>query len=122
MNRIGILLATISAVLALLLASFGAMHASRTPAENTSPRTARAAAAAMKTVVASKFGAQSSTPGKGTGAGSAGNAAADAANNVDDDDDLSVIRFASNPSPLPLFMARELGGSMVSTAALKAKW
>lgn len=39
----------------------------------------------------------------------------------DGDDDDGVIRFVKNPQPLPPFLARDLDGNIVSTAALKGK-
>jgi thiol-disulfide isomerase/thioredoxin len=123
MNRSGIILATICAALALLLATFGAMRGTHAAAEATSPR-APHAAAASKTKPASSPNsvAQNSNPAKDPGNGTrTGSEPATASTPDDDDLDMSVIRFAANPSPLPLFMARELGGTMVSTAALKGK-
>ena len=39
---------------------------------------------------------------------------------VDDDDD-SVIRFASNPQPVPPFLVQDLDGNVVSTAQWQGK-
>ncbi len=44
---------------------------------------------------------------------------ADEANAQDDDE--AVVRFVKNPEPIPLFMARDLDGNVVSTAAYKGK-
>jgi thiol-disulfide isomerase/thioredoxin len=44
-----------------------------------------------------------------------------ASGSQEDDDSGAVIRFAKNPEPIPLFMARDLDGNVISTAAYKGK-
>ncbi|MGA8269008.1 MAG: TlpA disulfide reductase family protein, partial [Candidatus Acidiferrales bacterium] len=95
MNRIGILLASGCAGLALLAAAFGGVRAYHP---------AVAAAAIHAAVAQPKETAQP---------------IADEANAQDDDE--AVVRFVKNPEPIPLFMARDLDGNVVSTAAYKGK-
>jgi thiol-disulfide isomerase/thioredoxin len=101
MNRPGIFLAAACGVLALLAAAFAGAHASH----NSAPLNLTAAAAprpSPKTVAASKPAFDDSD-----------------LKNADDDD--AVIRFVKNPEPLPPFLAHDLDGQIVSTAALKGK-
>ena len=101
MKRPGIFLAAICGVLALLVAAFAGAYTSR----NSAPLNLTAAAAphpAPKTTVASKPAAADPDP-------------------KDADDDDAVIRFVKNPEPLPPFLAHDLDGQIVSTAALKGK-
>jgi thiol-disulfide isomerase/thioredoxin len=93
MNRIGIILASGCAGLALLVAAFGGVRAYR-PAASVHASVASPKAAAQP--VADNSSAQ-------------------------DDDDAMVIRFAKNPEPVPLFMARDIDGNVISTAAFKGK-
>jgi thiol-disulfide isomerase/thioredoxin len=102
MNRIGIFLAAICGVLALLAAAFAGAHANHKP---TSPSLAAAAPAHL------------ATPKTATAA----KPAPDSPDTKEDDDDESVIRFVKNPEPLPAFLAHDLDGQVVSTAALKGK-
>ncbi|MGC1687856.1 MAG: TlpA disulfide reductase family protein [Candidatus Acidiferrales bacterium] len=94
MNRIGILLANACAGLALLVAAFGGVRSFR-------PASVAAHASITQPKVSIKL-------------------AADTADAQDDDDD-SVIHFVKNPEPIPLFMAHDLDGNVISTAAYKGK-
>ncbi len=101
MKRPGIFLAAVCGVLALLAAAFAGAYANRKSASlnltaAAAPRPAPKMAAAAKP-----------SPN-------------DAASQDDDDND-GVIRFVKNPEPLPPFLARDLDGQIVSTAALKGK-
>src|ERR1700690_2113754 len=101
MKRPGIFLAAICGVLALLVAAFAGAYTSR----NSAPLNLTAAAAphpAPKTTAAAKPAAADPDP-------------------KDADDDDAVIRFVKNPEPLPPFLAHDLDGQIVSTAALKGK-
>ncbi|MFZ0736349.1 MAG: TlpA disulfide reductase family protein [Candidatus Acidiferrales bacterium] len=92
MNRLGILLATVCAALAVLIAALSGVRAGHAPIAK--PGTVKVA-----------------TPHPGLKKASA----------QEPDDDDSVIRFAKNPSPIPLFLARDLDGDIISTASLKGK-
>ncbi len=93
MNRIGIILATGCAGLALLVAAFGGVRAYRP---------ARADHAAL---------AQPKTPAQPVADKS----------DAQEDDDETTIRFVKNPEQIPLFMARDLDGNVISSAAYKGK-
>ena len=99
MTRLGVFLAAVCGVLALLAATFAGVRAGH---KSASPKQA----AEMSSYAAVKTAA----PRKPDGA---------AKNDGDDDD--AVIRFVKNPEPLPAFLARDLDGGIVSTAALKGK-
>ena len=81
MTRLGVFLAAICGVLALLAATFAGVRASHKTA---SPKQA----AEMSSYAAVKTAAPQST---------------DAAEKKDGDDDDAVIRFVKNPEPLPHF-------------------
>jgi thiol-disulfide isomerase/thioredoxin len=101
MKRPGIFLAAVCGVLALLAAAFAGANASR----NSAALNLTAAAAprpAMKTAAAAK-------------------PSPDDIALQDEDDNAGVIRFVKNPEPLPPFLAHDLDGQIVSTAALKGK-
>jgi thiol-disulfide isomerase/thioredoxin len=93
MNRIGILLASGCAGLALLVAAFGGV------------RSYRPAAAVHAAMTEARKAAQTAADTSGT----------------QDDNDEAVIRFVKNPEPIPLFMAHDLDGNVISTAAYKGK-
>ena len=99
MNRVGIFLATVCGVLALLAATFAGVRASHRTA-SAKQAGALASHAAVKSVA-------SQNP--------------DGAEPNGGDDDSAVIRFVKNPEPLPPFLARDLDGNIVSTAAMKGK-
>jgi thiol-disulfide isomerase/thioredoxin len=96
MNRIGILLASALAGVALLVVAYSGVRASRSPA-----RVQAAAGIAQPNTAMPRADA--------------------AASSGQDDGDRPVIRFVKNPEPIPLFMARDLDGNVVSTASLKGK-
>ncbi len=95
MNRIGILLATCMAGLALLIAAYGGVHANRMTAHASTPATTATSAA-------------SAQPSPKSG-------------DTQDDGEEAIIRFAKNPEPIPLLMARDVEGNVVSTAGYKGK-
>src|SRR5277367_3523418 len=101
MKRPGIFLAAVCGVLALLAAAFAGAYTRNKSAPLTLTATA-APHPAPKTTVASKPAAADPDP-------------------KDADDDDAVIRFVKNPEPLPPFLAHDLDGQIVSTAALKGK-
>jgi thiol-disulfide isomerase/thioredoxin len=106
MNRLGIFLAAICGMLALLAAAFAGADGSHRNA----PLNLTAAAAPLPTpkiTAASKPTTDDADPKD--------------ADSKDSDDDDAVIRFVKNPEPLPPFLARDLDGQIVSTAALKGK-
>jgi len=99
MTRLGVFLAAICGVLALLAATFAGVRASHKTTSSNQPAT-KSSYAPLKT----------GTPPK-----------PDDVNSQDNDDQDGVIRFVKNPEPLPPFLARDLDGGIVSTAALKGK-
>jgi thiol-disulfide isomerase/thioredoxin len=101
MKRPGIFLAVVCGVLALLAAAFAGTYANRKSA-SLNLTAAAAPRPAMKTVAAAK-------------------PSPDDAASQDQDDGAGVIRFVKNPEPLPPFLAHDLDGQIVSTAALKGK-
>jgi thiol-disulfide isomerase/thioredoxin len=101
MKRPGIFLAAVCGVLALLAAAFAGANASRKSAA-LNLTAAAAPRPAMKTAAAAK-------------------PSPDDVASQDEDDNASVIRFVKNPEPLPPFLAHDLDGQIVSTAALKGK-
>lgn len=101
MKRPGIFLAAVCGVLALLAAAFAGANASRKSAA-LNLTAAAAPRPAMKTAAAAK-------------------PSPDDVASQDEDDNAGVIRFVKNPEPLPPFLAHDLDGQIVSTAALKGK-
>ncbi len=108
MNRNGIFLAAICGVLALLAAAFAGAHANH-----------KGATAKLATASAPAPPTHRSTP-KEVAASKNSPDSADSKDEGDDDGD-GVIRFVKNPEPLPAFLAHDLDGQVVSTAALKGK-
>jgi len=90
------ILAAVCGVLAVLVATLSGAHA----------------------LVHSKTVHAAMTELKAAARGTAGKTNPDA---QEDDDNGAVIRFAKNPEPIPLFMARDLDGNVISTAAYKGK-
>jgi thiol-disulfide isomerase/thioredoxin len=101
MKRSGIFLAAVCGVLALLAAAFAGAYANRKSA-SLNLTAAAAPRPPLKTAATAK-------------------PSPDDAASQDDDDSARVIRFVKNPEPLPPFLAHDLDGQIVSTAALKGK-
>src|SRR5580658_4304010 len=101
MKRFGMLLGALCGVLAVMAAAFAGVYANRKSA-SLNLTAAAARLPAMKTAAA----ARPSPDGEGS---------------RNDDDNDGVIRFVKNPEPLPPFLAHDLDGQIVSTAALKGK-
>ena len=94
MKRFSTLLAIGLAALALLIVAYGGVHASRLPVH------ARAASAKA-------LGDVKLRPVPNS--------------NHAQDEDQPVIRFVKNPESIPLFLARDVEGNVISTAAYKGK-
>ena len=109
-------MAAICALLALLAAAYAGVRASRQYAPKPhalgGPVAVRASAPASAAPASSVHGTSGAASGPASGEESA-------AGKSDDDD--GVIRFVKNPEPLPPFLARDLDGNIVSTAAMKGK-
>jgi thiol-disulfide isomerase/thioredoxin len=96
MNRIGLILAGVCAALAVLAAALSGAHTLR-------PSSAvHAAMAELKTA------SHVYPDTKGS-------------NGQEDNDNGAVIHFVKNPEPIPLFMTRDLDGTVISTAAYRGK-
>jgi len=146
MNRTGSILATLCAVLAVFVAALAGVHASRKPNSTTASVTAATAAksfpapiflkskltamdastsAASTAAAAALKSANSSSSSASASAAAAARAPLDRQPddqpNQQDDQQEPVLRFASNPEPMPLFLARDINGTMVSTAAYHGK-
>lgn len=132
-NRTISILAFLCTLAALVFATFAGVHASRRPSASANSR----AAAKFPAPIFLKSKNLGDSPNPAATAASESkpvhtsepinsanaNAAASAPDRdpQDQDDGPGVLRFASNPEPLPLFMAQDINGQVVSSAAYKGK-
>jgi thiol-disulfide isomerase/thioredoxin len=127
MNRKATILASACVLLAVFAASMAGIHASHNPA-------AAAAAAARSAdtsgpvpapiFLKSKLTTMDATTNANTTASSTSgtNSAAPSKGSDQDQNALPpVLRFASNPEPIPLFLAQDIFGNMISTASYHGK-
>ena len=112
---------------ALVVATFAGVHASRRPSAPASANSRAAAKFPSPIFLKSKnsaetAGAPTTSESKPVHTSEAkASASQPEPDQQDQGDSLAVLRFASNPEPLPLFMAQDIYGQVVSSAAYKGK-
>ncbi len=126
-NRTISIVAFLCTLGALLVATLAGVHASRRPSASAPANSRPAAKFPAPIFLKSKDFAETAGTSAGTEPKPVHTTEAKASasqpgpDQQDQDDSLAVLRFASNPEPMPLFMAQDIYGQVVSSAAYKGK-
>jgi thiol-disulfide isomerase/thioredoxin len=135
MNRKATILASACVLLAVFAASMAGIHASRNPAgaaatsahPSTMPHPVpapiflKSKLTAMDPKANANAASGASTSAPASGAGATDSSARSNSSDQDQNAAPPVLRFASNPEPIPLFLAQDIFGNMISTASYRGK-